>query len=104
MAVRLPKLQFSTPLVIAHVPAPLYVGLMLQLIPVPVGRVSDRVAAAAVPVPMFCTVMEYPIDVPAETVAAVAVLVTLSAGHCTVILAEPCTVLAFEAPADAVLG
>jgi hypothetical protein len=53
---KLPKLQFSVPLVIAHVPGLVYAGLMLQLIPVPVGKVSLSVAAVAVPAPVLPTV------------------------------------------------
>jgi hypothetical protein len=37
----------------AHVPGPLYAGLMLQLTPVPVGKVSLRVTELAEPVPVL---------------------------------------------------
>jgi hypothetical protein len=53
---RLPKLQLSVPLVIAHVPGLVYAGLMLQLIPVPDGSGSLRVAEVAVPAPVLPTV------------------------------------------------
>jgi hypothetical protein len=52
----LPKLQVNVPLVITQVPGPLYAGLMLQLIPVPVGKLSASVAAVAVPAPVLLTV------------------------------------------------
>jgi hypothetical protein len=53
--VRSPKLQANvwlpTAPVIAQVPSPAYVGLMLQLIPVPLGSGSFRAAAVTAPVP-----------------------------------------------------
>ena len=91
---------------IAHVPGPLYAGLMLQLTPPPAGNGSFSVTAVAVPVPaalLFRTTTVYPIDAPEETVAASAVFVTLKLGHCTVIVALDCTVLLFVAVAVAVL-
>jgi hypothetical protein len=94
---KLPKLQLSVPLVIAHVPCPPYVGLMLQLIPAPVGNVSLSVADVAVPDPVLLAVSVYPIDAPAVTVDASAVFVRLSAGHCTVVVADDCTELALFA-------
>ena len=90
---RLPKLQLSVPLAIEHVPGPLYAGLMLQLIPVPAGNASLSVAEVAVPAPVLLTASVYPIDAPAVTVAASAVLVRFSAGHCTVTVADDCTAL-----------
>ena len=53
--VRFPNAHVSVPLVIEHVPGPLYAGLMLQPIPVPAGNASDSVAAVAVPGPPFDT-------------------------------------------------
>ena len=53
---------------------------MLQLMPVPAGSGSFNVAAIAVPAPLLLTAMVYPIETPAETVAASAVLVKLSMG------------------------
>jgi hypothetical protein len=78
---RLPKLQFNVPLVIEQLPGPLYAGLMLQLIPVPVGKVSLSVADVTVPVPVLLTASVYPTGAPAATAAASAVFVRLSAGH-----------------------
>ena len=101
---RLPKLQLSVPLAIAHVPGPLYAGLMLQPIPVPAGKVSLSVADVAVPAPVLPTASVYPIDVPSVTVAASAVLVRLSAGHCTVVVADDCTELLLVALRVAVLA
>jgi len=103
-AARLPKLQLSVPLAIAHVPGPLYAGLMLQPIPVPAGKVSLSVADVAVPAPVLPTASVYPIDVPSVTVAASAVLVRLSAGHCTVVVADDCTELLLVALRVAVLA
>jgi hypothetical protein len=87
---RLPKLQLKTPLEIAHVPGPLYAGLIDQLTPVPEGSVSLKVAEVAEPDPVLLTATVNPIDDPAATVAASAVFVTLNAGHCTVVEAEAC--------------
>jgi hypothetical protein len=108
---RLPKLQFSVPLAIEHVPGPPYAGLMLQLTPAPVGKVSLSVADVAVPAPVLLTVSVYPIAAPAVTVAASAVFVRLSTGHCTVVVADACfeaellalkvAVLAYAAQLDA---
>jgi hypothetical protein len=49
---RFPKLQLKLWLVIEHVPGPLYAGLMLQAMPVPVGSgsLSDTDKADAAPV------------------------------------------------------
>ena len=52
----------------------------LQLTPVPLGRRSEIVTLRAIPGPAFETVIEKPIWSPADTVAASAVFVTLSAG------------------------
>jgi predicted ATPase len=101
---RLPKLQFSVPLAIEHVPGPPYAGLMLQPIPVPAGKVSLSVADVAAPAPVLLAVSVYPIDEPAVTVAASAVFVRFSAGHCTVMVADDCTEAAFAALAVAVLA
>jgi hypothetical protein len=94
---RFPKLQLNTPLAMEHVPSPLYAGLIDQLTPVPVGRVSLSVAELAVPDPLLLTASVYPIEDPALTVAASAVFVRLRVGHCTVVVADDCTELAFEA-------
>ena len=83
----MPKLQLSVPLAIEQVPGLVYAGLMLQVIPVPDGSWSLRVAEVAVPAPVLLTASVYPIDAPAVTVAASAVFVRLSAGHCTVVVA-----------------
>jgi hypothetical protein len=103
-AARFPKLQVSVWLAIEHVPGPLYAGLMLQPIPVPVGNESLRVAAVAVPVPLLLTANVYPIDAPAATVTASAVFVRLSAGHCTVAVADACTEALFPALTVALFG
>jgi hypothetical protein len=95
--VRFPKAQLNVPLAIKQVPGPLYAGLMLQLTPVPVGNGSLSVAAVAVPAPLLVTARVYPIEPPADTVAAAAVFVSPSAGHCTVVVADACTELALLA-------
>jgi hypothetical protein len=95
--VRFPNAQLNVPLAIEHEPGPLYAGLMLQLTPVPAGNGSVSVAAVAVPAPLFVTVRVYPIEPPAGTVAAVAVFVSPSEGHCTVVVADACTELALLA-------
>jgi hypothetical protein len=50
---RFPKLQLNVWLAMEHVPGPVYVGLMLQLMPVPDGNVSLRVADVAIPLPVL---------------------------------------------------
>jgi len=77
---------------------------MLQLTPVPDGRGSLSAAEVAAPVPVLLAASVYPIDVPAATVAASAVLVRLSAGHCTVVVADDCTELLLLALRVAVLA
>jgi hypothetical protein len=52
---RFPKLQLNVWLAMEQAPGPLYVGLMLQMMPVPVGNVSLKVAEVAVPVPVLLT-------------------------------------------------
>ena len=52
---RFPKLQLNVWLAMEQVPGPVYAGLMLQVTPVPVGNVSFRVAAVAVPEPVLLT-------------------------------------------------
>jgi hypothetical protein len=99
---RFPKLQLSVPLEMEQVPGPPYAGLMLQLTPVPVGSGSLSVAEVAVPAPVLLTASVYPIDDPAATVAASAVFVKFSPGHCTVVVAVDWTELAFPALAVAV--
>jgi hypothetical protein len=94
---RLPKLQLNTP---PSIEQPLDAGLILQLMPVPVGNVSVSVAAVAVPAPVLPTVSVYPIDAPADTVAASAAFISVNVGHCTVVLSVCCTELAL--PADTV--
>ena len=74
---RAPKLQLRLPLAIAQLPGPLYAGLMLQLRPVPVGSTSLSAAEDAAPVPLSLTDRVYPMELPAATVAASAVLVKL---------------------------
>jgi hypothetical protein len=69
------------------------VGLILQLIPVPEGSVSLKVAAVAAPAPLLVAVSVYPIAEPASTVAASAVLERLRLGHWTVVVADTCTEL-----------
>ena len=101
---RFPKLQLNVWPAMEQPPGPLYAGLMLQLIPVPAGNVSLRVAAVAVPEPVLFTASVYPIDAPAVTVAVSAVLVRLSAGHCTVVVADACTELLLDAASVAVLA
>jgi hypothetical protein len=46
-------LQLNVWLAMEHVPGPVYVGLMLQLMPVPDGNVSLRVADVAIPLPVL---------------------------------------------------
>ena len=75
---------------------------MLQLIPVPEGSVSFKVADVAVPVPLFVAINVYPIADPADTVAASAVFVKPRLGHCTVVVADACTALLFVAKREAV--
>ena len=77
---------------------------MLQPIPVPVGNVSLSVAELAVPAPVLLTASVKPIDDPAATVAASAVFVRPSAGHCTVVVADDCTELLLLALKVAVLA
>jgi hypothetical protein len=97
-------LQVNTPLEIEHVPGPVYAGLMLQLIPVPAGSVSLNVAEVAAPTPVLLAAIVYPIDDPADTVAASAVFVRLSDGHCTVVVAEDWTEFVLAALSVAVFG
>ena len=52
---RFPKLQLNVWLAMEQVPGPVYAVLMLQVTPVPVGNVSFRVAAVAVPEPVLLT-------------------------------------------------
>jgi len=54
-AARFPKLQLRAWPAMEQVPGPLYAALMLQLMPVPDGRVSLSVADVAVPVPVLLT-------------------------------------------------
>jgi hypothetical protein len=77
---------------------------MLQLIPVPEGRGSLRVAAVAVPMPVFVAVSVYPMEEPASIVAASAVFERFRLGHWTVVVADACTVLLFIAESEAVFG
>ena len=84
LAASVPNGQFSVLPLSVQLP---FAGLMLQLTPAGEGRGSFRVTPVAVPAPVFCTVSVYPIELPAETVAASAVFVTFSDGHCTVIVA-----------------
>ena len=51
-----PKAQVRVWLVIAHVPGPVYAGLMLQVIPVPEGSVSLKIADVAAPVPLLAAI------------------------------------------------
>jgi hypothetical protein len=104
LAARLPKLQFKVPLAMEQVPGPLYAGLMLQPIPVPLGSGSLKLAEVAAPAPLLFAARVYPIDVPADTVAASAVFVRLSEGHWIVVVAEDCTELALPALRVAVFG
>ena len=78
--------------------------MILQLIPVPDGNVSLRVADVAAPAPVLLTARVYPIAAPAATVAASAVFVRFSVGHCTVVVAEACTELLLLALRVAVLA
>src|SRR5207245_1204955 len=50
------------------------------------GRKSVRVTPVELPVPPAVTVMMYPALSPAVTVAGLAVLSTLTSGHCTVMV------------------
>jgi hypothetical protein len=103
LGTRLPKLQLRAVPVSVQLPGPLY-GLMLQIIPVPVGRVSASVTDVAAPAPLLPAVSVYPIDAPAVTVAASAVFVRVNVGHCTVVVADACTEAAFVAENVAVLA
>jgi hypothetical protein len=71
--------------------------------PVPVGRVSLRLAEMAVTEPVLLTASVYPIEEPAVTVAASAVLLKARVAHCTVAVADDCTVGLLLALKDAVL-
>jgi hypothetical protein len=53
---KFPKLHPNVPFTIEHVPGPVYAGLILQAIPVPVGSKSFNEADAAVVVPVLLTV------------------------------------------------
>jgi hypothetical protein len=101
---KFPKLQLSSWLVIEHVPGPLYVGLMLQVIPVPDGRGSFRAAVAAVPAPVLVAVSVYPMGEPADTVAASAMSVRFKPGHCTVVVADACWEVLFVDESEALFG
>jgi hypothetical protein len=94
---RLPKLQLSVSFAIVQEPGPLYAGLMLQSIPVPVGNGSFNVADVAAAAPLLLTASVKPIAAPDETVAASAVFVRFSAGHWTVVVADACTGLLLPA-------
>jgi hypothetical protein len=97
-------LQLKTPLEIAQVPGPLYAGLMLQAMPVPVGSVSVRPTEVAVTDPVLLAASVNPIDEPSVTVDASAASLKLRVAHWTVVVADACTVLAFDALNDAVLA
>jgi len=74
---RLPKLQLKLPLAIAQLPGPVYAGLMLQLSPGPAGSTSLTATKDAGPVPLSVTDSVKPIELPAATKAASAVLLKL---------------------------
>jgi hypothetical protein len=57
LAAKLPKLQLKVPLVIEQVPGPLYAGLLLQPMPVPVGSGSLKAAEVAAPAPLLVAAM-----------------------------------------------
>jgi hypothetical protein len=97
-----PNEQCNVPDVIAHDPGPAYAGLIDQLTPAPAGSGSDNVAAVAEPAPVFETVIVKPIESPALTESASAVLVMFRPGHWTVVVALACTTRLFVAWADAV--
>src|SRR4051812_20552739 len=59
--------------------------------PLPVGSVSERLAVVAIPAPLLVTATVNPIAVPADTLAASAVLVIERFGHCTTVDAADCT-------------
>ena len=77
---------------------------MLQLIPLPVGNGSFSAADVTVPAPVVPTAIVYPMDDPAVTVELSAVLVKVNAAHCTVVLADACTVPVLPALAVAVFA
>ena len=77
---RLPKLQVRVPLEMEH---PETAGETDQVMPVPVGRTSDRVTLCAVPAPAFDTEMVNPMGSPALTDAASAIFVICRLGHFT---------------------
>ena len=64
-----------------QLPGLVYAGLMLQLTPVPEGRVSLKLTFDTVVLPLLVAVSVYPIDDPAATVDASEVFVRLSDGH-----------------------
>src|SRR5437870_4061341 len=81
--------------------------LIDQLTPDPPGSGSLTVTERATPVPAapeLATETVNPIRSPALTVPASAVLVTVSPGHCTVIVAPPVASAPLAAEAVAVLG
>ena len=83
---------------------PAFAGLIVQLMPVPVGSGSLNVTPVAVPAPVFETVIVNPIGSPALTDTASAVFAICSPGHCTEVLALACTCGLFVACALAVFG
>ena len=106
-----PKVQLSTwfgaaPLMV-QLPWPLYAGSIVQLTPSPAGSGSFSVTFLAAPVPsapLLPTVIAKPIESPALTVSAFAVLVTVKDGAWTTMHALSCTVGELLADANAVLG
>src|SRR4051794_1236558 len=77
-----PKLHVS---VFAAMLQPATAGLIVQLMPPPVGSESLSETVFAVPGPLLVTAIVKPIEPPAGTEAASAVLVITSAGQFTVI-------------------
>src|SRR5690349_18381928 len=96
-----PKLHDSVPELIEQ---PALAGLIVQLMPVPVGSGSFIVTPVATPGPTLVTVIVNPIASPAFTVAASAVLLICRPGHCTLTEAFACTCGWFVACAVAVFG
>src|SRR6266702_2692777 len=75
---------------------PVTAGLMVHVIPVPVGSGSESVTLLAMPAPLLVTTIVKPIGSPALTVAASGVFETVSPGvrmvkHSTVVsVCSPC--------------
>jgi hypothetical protein len=73
-----PRTWLPTEPVMEHVPGPLYAGLIDQFTPEPFGNGSFSATLSSIPGPALFTVIVNPIALPALTLAASGVLVTLN--------------------------